>query len=144
MNNLYQYKIPKMRCIPDIEQTKKLLRLKNDQFNAPDHRSQLEFRYIWFSTAKQCLWWKRIVHRKTTVLTHWGRDIMDAIFQTTLSNGFSWMKMYEFRLTFHWSLFLGVQSTFQNGINVTQTCFVATTSGTLLLHKYSSDTFRWP
>ena len=44
-------------------------------------------------------------------LTHWGRDKMDAIFQTTFSNGFSWMKMYEFRLTFHWSLFLGVQLT---------------------------------
>ena len=42
-------------------------------------------------------------------LTHWGRDIMDAIFQTTFSNGFSWMKIYEFRLRFHWSLFLGVQ-----------------------------------
>ena len=44
-------------------------------------------------------------------LTHWGRDKMDAIFQTTFSNGFSWMKMYELRLTFHWSLFLGVQLT---------------------------------
>ena len=43
--------------------------------------------------------------------THWGRDKMAAIFQTTLWNGFSWMKMYEFRLTFHWSLFLGVQLT---------------------------------
>ena len=29
-------------------------------------------------------------------LTHWGWDKMDAIFQTTFSNGFSWMKMYEF------------------------------------------------
>ena len=36
---------------------------------------------------------------------------MDAISQTTFSNVFSWMKMYEFRLTFHWSLFLGVQLT---------------------------------
>ena len=44
-------------------------------------------------------------------LTHWGRDKMAVIFQTTFSNGFSWMKMYEFRLTFHWSLFLGVQLT---------------------------------
>ena len=40
------------------------------------------------------------------VLTHWGRDKMAAIFQTTFSNGFSGMKMYEFRLTFHWGLFL--------------------------------------
>ena len=28
-------------------------------------------------------------------------------FQTTFSNAFSWMKLYEFRLKFHWSLFLG-------------------------------------
>ena len=31
---------------------------------------------------------------------------MDAVFQTTYSNGYSWMKMYEFRIKFHWSLFL--------------------------------------
>ena len=40
-----------------------------------------------------------------TVLTHWGRNQMDAFSQTTFSHAFSWMKMYEFRLTFHWSLF---------------------------------------
>ena len=36
---------------------------------------------------------------------------MAAILQTTLSIAFSWMKMLEFRLKFHWSLFLGVQLT---------------------------------
>ena len=36
---------------------------------------------------------------------------MDAISQTTLSSAFSWMKMFEFRLKFHWSLFLRVQLT---------------------------------
>ena len=45
------------------------------------------------------------------LLTHWGRDKMAAVFQTTFSNGFSWMKSYEFRLKFHWKLFLGVQLT---------------------------------
>ena len=44
-------------------------------------------------------------------LTHWGRDQIDAISQTTFSNAFSWMKMYEFRLRFHWSLFPRVQLT---------------------------------
>ena len=39
-------------------------------------------------------------------LTHWGRDEIDAISQTTFSNVFSWMNMNEFRLGFHWSLFL--------------------------------------
>ena len=47
-------------------------------------------------------------------LTHWGREKMDAISQTTFSSAFSWMKMFEFRLKFHWSLFLGVQLIFQH------------------------------
>ena len=36
---------------------------------------------------------------------------MAAIFQTTFSNVFSWMKMYELRFKFHWNLFLRVQLT---------------------------------
>ena len=36
---------------------------------------------------------------------------MDAIWQTTFSSAFSWIKMFEFLLTFHWSLFLRVEST---------------------------------
>ena len=41
--------------------------------------------------------------------THWGRDEMDAITQTTFSSAFFWKKMFEFRLKFHWSLFLRVE-----------------------------------
>ena len=44
-------------------------------------------------------------------LAHWGWDKMAAFFQTTFSNAFSWMKMYELRLSFHWSLFLRAQLT---------------------------------
>ena len=40
-----------------------------------------------------------------SILTHWGRDEMNNISQTTFSNVFSSMKMFEFRLKFHWSLF---------------------------------------
>ena len=40
------------------------------------------------------------------ILTHWGRDKMAAISQPTFSNLFSWMKMLELRLKFHWSLLL--------------------------------------
>ena len=47
----------------------------------------------------------------STILTHWGRDKMAAIFQTTFSNASSWMKMLKFRLRFHWSLFPRVQLT---------------------------------
>ena len=43
------------------------------------------------------------------VLTHWGRDKMAAVSQMTHSNAFSLMKILEFRLRFHWSLFLRVQ-----------------------------------
>ena len=44
-------------------------------------------------------------------LTYWGRKKMAAICQTTFSNAFSWMRMYEFRLKFHWNLFHRVQLT---------------------------------
>ena len=40
--------------------------------------------------------------------THWRREKMTAIFQTTFSHAFSWMKMYEFWSKFHWSLFVWV------------------------------------
>ena len=46
-----------------------------------------------------------------TSLTHWGRDKMAAVSPPTLSNAFSWMKILEFRLRFHGSLFLRVQLT---------------------------------
>ena len=46
-----------------------------------------------------------------TILTHWGLDEIDNISQTTSSSAFSWMKMFEFRLKFQWSLFLRVQLT---------------------------------
>ena len=36
---------------------------------------------------------------------------MDAISQTIFSGAFSWMRKFEFRLKFHWSLFLRVQLT---------------------------------
>ena len=51
-------------------------------------------------------------------LTHWGRDKMAAVSQTTLSNALSWMKILEFRSRFHWrSLFLRVQLTIIRSLN---------------------------
>ena len=55
--------------------------------------------------------WTVICTQPMVALTHWGWDKMATIFQTTFSNAFSWMKMYEFRLRFHWSLFLRFQLT---------------------------------
>ena len=60
------------------------------------------FYQIWISGPRSVIQW---------LLTHWGRDKMAAISKTTFSHAFSWMKMYEFRLRFHWSLFLMVQLT---------------------------------
>ena len=44
-------------------------------------------------------------------LTNWGRDKMAAFSKTTFSTAFSSIKMFEFRLQFHWSLFPRVQLT---------------------------------
>ena len=44
-------------------------------------------------------------------LTHWGRDKMNAISQTTLSRAFSSMKIVVFWLNFHWNMFARVQLT---------------------------------
>ena len=49
--------------------------------------------------------------------THWGRDEMATISQTTFSNAFSWMKIYEFCWRFHWNLFLRFELT------IFQRCF---------------------
>ena len=50
-------------------------------------------------------------HRWHRYLIHWGWDKMAAISQTTFSNAFSWMKMFEFWLSFHWILLPRVQLT---------------------------------
>ena len=55
--------------------------------------------------------WRHMVSISLNGLTHWGRDQIDAISQTTVSNAFSWMKMLEFWLWFHWSLFLRFELT---------------------------------
>ena len=54
----------------------------------------------------RCLWciWKKIA----VILTHLPLHKMAKISQTTWSNAFSWMKMFEFQIKFHWNVFLGV------------------------------------
>ena len=43
------------------------------------------------------MWKKR--NRRIRLVKHWGRDKMAAISQTTVSNAFSWMKMYQFTIS---------------------------------------------
>ena len=49
-----------------------------------------------------------------TPLTHWDRDKIAVISQTTFSNAYSWIKMNEFCLRFHWNLFLVFEFTIFN------------------------------
>ena len=42
--------------------------------------------------------WCLLPDHQRAPLTHWGRDKMDAISQTTFSSTFSWMKIFEFRI----------------------------------------------
>ena len=78
------------------------------------------FPHIWQNFIKHLYWMLPIqwteppfseILRGKSPLTHWGRDKMAVISQTILSNAISWMQMLEFRLKFHWSLFLRVQLT---------------------------------
>ena len=55
--------------------------------------------------------WVGVLGHNWFSLTHWDREKMAAISQMTFWNGFSLMEMYELRLKFHWSLFLGTQLT---------------------------------
>ena len=64
-----------------------------------------------FASRTTCYYQLSFIKSKASVaawvqmLTHWGRDKIATISQTTFSNAFSLMKMYEFRIRFHWSLF---------------------------------------
>ena len=63
-------------------------------------------------------------------LTHWGRYKMANISQTTFSNAYSWMKIHQFRLIFHWSLFLRVELTiFQHWFRLSEPMMLS-----LLMH----------
>ena len=77
---------------------------------------------LWQENASGLLWfpsqrvnvvglWCFLCFIMDKLVTHCGRDKMDAISQTTFSNAFSWMKIFEFLFKFHWSLFLRVQLT---------------------------------
>ena len=66
---------------------------------------------IWTVTLRGNIWSFNTLPVLGLFKTHWGREKMAAIFQTTFSYAFSWMKILKFRLRFHWSLFPRVQLT---------------------------------
>ena len=77
----------------------------------------------------------------TTALTHRGRDKMDAILLTTFSSAFSWMKMFELRLKFLWSLFLRANEQYSstgsdNGLAPTRRQAIIWTNDGLITDAY--------
>ena len=67
--------------------------------------------------------WASLNYDGILPLIHWGWDKMADYSQTTFSNAFSWMKIYEFRLIFHWILFLRVKLTiFQHLVQIMAWC----------------------
>ena len=75
----------------------------------------------YFIQSEVILSYIRHMRSALIILTHWGRDKMGAISQTTFSIAFSWMKMFKYRLKFHWNVFLMVQLTiFQHWLDAVQ------------------------
>ena len=80
------------------------------------HKSKTT-KYRWFQTFIVCFCYLidvTVLHMNlspTKVFNTLRPRQMDAISQTTFSNAFSWTKMLEFGLNFHWSLFRRVQLT---------------------------------
>ena len=70
--------------------------IKSEKVNHIEKLSQLSL----ITTSDNACRWHVTGQPLCVALTHWVRDKMTAIFQTTFSNAFSWMKMYEFRLKF--------------------------------------------
>ena len=71
------------------------------------------------STTKPCayflgytVYWHKLASLSFDELTYW--DKMAVISKTKSRNTFCWMKMFEFRLIFHWILFLMVQLTIRH------------------------------
>ena len=59
--------------------------------------------------------WKYVI-QKNQILTHWGRDKMDAISQRTFPRAFSLMLFVVFWLYFHWNIFARVKLTIKSAM----------------------------
>ena len=71
---------------------------------------------VWYCVNIGLPIWPSLCLQMPLYLTVWGhqqaqRDIMADNFLPTILNAFSWIKIYEFRLRFHWSLLWRLQLT---------------------------------
>ena len=65
----------------------------------------------WFWIYYEQIWSHGFLEFYIQKITHWDWDKMAAIFQTTYSTTFSWMKEKYLQSKFHWSMFQSVQLT---------------------------------
>ena len=115
IDNIFKFMFSNKNCI-FIQMQLKFIAMGLINYKSPmDHDIIIASHYtgdkpfIW--TYDGLIHWCIKVSLGFRQLTHWGRDQMDAISQTTFLSAFSWMKMFEFRFKFHWSVFLMVQLT---------------------------------
>ena len=90
-----------------------------DKFSRNQRNQLICSRYCHWS-----VWNSRITLCDTLLgfcLTHWGWDKITTISHTSFSNAYSWIKMFEFQLKFHWSLFPRAQ--------LTQFCIIVSDNG---------------
>ena len=66
---------------------------------------------FWRSQPSHLILFSAFAASQHRPISHWGWDNMAAILHATRWSAFSWMKMLEFWLKFHWSLFLRFQLT---------------------------------
>ena len=70
------------------------------------------FSFVTSDTSVSCMFWDGALFLPDWFwctllhLTYWSWHKMAANYLMTISSAFSWMKMYEFHLRFHWNLFL--------------------------------------
>ena len=78
----------------------------------PKHAIKVHAICIIYEKIQHCsCWFSDSAAPKSSRLTHWGRDKMANLFQTSFTNACFWIKMCALWLRFHWSLFQTVQLT---------------------------------
>ena len=97
-NNMHAWYIWCLQCLQNLYNVIRMIRCL--EISKDSLMPKLFFTQLWLHPSYE-----------QGSLTHWGRDKMATISQTTLSSAFLWMKILEFRLRCHWSVLLRVQST---------------------------------
>ena len=102
---LRMHKIPNLTCFTKVFGLCEFQQVTLKTWYVVAQGECFKFHEIWVKTQTDRLIWSVYsapCHNLNDplILTHWGRDKMADIIQTTFSNAFSWMKMCEFDWNF--------------------------------------------